>query len=197
MSPLIITAMSVILYGEVVRWRRWSAIAVGFAGALFIVKPTSSAFDAWALLGVLCAFVSASRDLLTRRLDPRIPSIVVSFLAAVSVTIAGFLLGLSETWSTMGLTETGLLAGAAVLLALGNFLIVLAFRGVEISVVAPFRYGILLWAGLAGYIVFGELPDAWSLVGAMLIVGSGLYALHREVVRGREVAAFSLRQTND
>jgi drug/metabolite transporter (DMT)-like permease len=63
--------------------------------------------------------------------------------------------------------------------------------------VAPFRYGILLWAGLAGYIVFGELPDIWSLIGAILIVCSGLYALHREVVRARDLAAFSLRQTND
>ena len=196
-SPLIITVMSVLLYGEVVRWRRWSAIAVGFAGALFVIKPTPSAFDAWALLGVLCAFASASRDLLTRQLDPRIPSIVVSFLAAVSVTIAGLVLGLSETWRIMALPETGLLTGAAVLLAAGNFLIVLAFRGVEISVVAPFRYSLLLWAGLAGYIVFGELPDAWSLWGAVLIVGSGLYALHRETVRARDVAGFSLRQTID
>lgn len=196
-SPLIITVMSVLLYGEVVRWRRWSAIAVGFAGALFVVKPTPSAFDAWALLGVLCAFVSASRDLLTRQLDPRIPTIVVSFVAAVSVTLAGLMLGIGETWRVMALGELGLLTAAAVLLAAGNFLIVLAFRGVEISVVAPFRYSLLLWAGLAGYIVFGELPDMWSLVGATLIVGSGLYALHREVVRGREVAAFSLRQTID
>lgn len=200
-APLIITAMSVLFYGEVVRWRRWTAITVGFAGTLFVVKPTPAAFEAWALLGIICAFASASRDLLTRQLDPRIPSIVVSFLAAVAVTIAGLLLGLGEQWSALGLEETGLLAIAAVLLASGNFLIVLAFRDVEISVVSPFRYVIIIWSGLAGYIVFGELPDRWALIGALLIVGSGLYALHREAVRGRtaaaEAAATVPRQTID
>jgi drug/metabolite transporter (DMT)-like permease len=188
-SPLIITALSVLLFGEIVYWRRWTAIAVGFVGALFVVKPTPSAFDAWALLGVLCAFASASRDLLTRRLDPGIPTIVVSFMAAVAVTIAGLLLGLWEQWRVLQPGELGLLAVAAVFLATGNFLVVVAFRGPEISAVAPFRYSILPWAGIAGFTVFGEIPDRWSLIGAALIVGSGVYALHREAVRGREVAS--------
>ncbi len=188
-SPLIITALSVLLFGEIVYWRRWTAIAVGFVGALFVVKPTPSAFDAWALLGVLCAFASASRDLLTRRLDPGIPTIVVSFMAAVAVTIAGLLLGLWEQWRMLQPGELGLLAVAAVFMATGNFLVVVAFRGPEISAVAPFRYSILLWAGIAGFTVFGEIPDRWSLIGAALIVGSGVYALHREAVRGREVAS--------
>jgi drug/metabolite transporter (DMT)-like permease len=188
-SPLIITFLSIIFYGEQVRWRRWTAIIVGFAGTLFVVKPTPSAFDAWALLGILCAFVSASRDMLTRQLDPVIPSIVVSFLAAVSVTVAGLMLGLTETWRMMAMSDLGLLAIAAVLLAAGNFLIVLAFRDVEMSVVAPFRYSILLWAGLAGYFMFGELPDRWGVIGAMLIVASGLYTLHRETVRAREATS--------
>jgi drug/metabolite transporter (DMT)-like permease len=188
-SPLVLTALSVLLLGEIVYWRRWSAIAVGFAGVLFVVKPTPSAFDAWALLGILCAFASASRDLLTRRLDPRIPTIVVSFMAAVAATLAGLLMGLWEQWRVPSLDEVGLLAVAAAFLAIGNFLVVIAFRGPEISVVAPFRYSILLWAGIAGFAVFGEIPDRWSLIGAALIVGSGVYALHREAVRGREVAS--------
>lgn len=186
LSPLIITALSVFLFGEVVRWRRWSAIAVGFAGALLVVKPTPSAFDAWALLGILCAFASASRDLVTRQLPPGIPSIVVSFMAAVAVTAVGAILGLWETWRPFGLGELGLLAAGAVALAAGNFLLVLAFRDVEVSVIAPFRYSLLIWASLAGFAVFGEVPDAWSGTGAVLIVGSGIYALHREAVRARE-----------
>jgi drug/metabolite transporter (DMT)-like permease len=188
-SPLIITALSVMLFGEVVYWRRWTAIGVGFVGALLVVKPTPSAFDAWALLGILCAFASASRDLLTRKLDPRIPTIVVSFTAAVAVTIAGFLLGFWEEWRALKSIELGLLAVAAVFLAAGNFLVVVAFRVAEVSAVAPFRYTILIWAGVAGLVVFGELPDRWSLGGAALIVGSGIYALHREAVRGREIAS--------
>ena len=185
-SPLIITALSVLIYGEVVGWRRWTAISIGFAGTLFVIKPTPQSFDAWALLGVACAFTSAGRDLMTRQLPAGIPSIVVSFMAAVSVTIAGALLGLTETWRLLSLREVGLLALGAVFLAGGNFLVVLAYRDVEVSAIAPFRYSLLLWAGIAGYLVFGELPDRWAALGATLIVGSGLYALHRENVRARE-----------
>ncbi len=188
-SPLIITVLSVFLFGEVVYWRRWTAIGVGFVGALIVVKPTPAAFDAWALLGILCAFASASRDLLTRRLSPGIPTIVVSFMAAVAVTLAGFVMGFWEDWRPLQAREVGLLAIAAAFLAAGNFLVVVAFRGAEVSAIAPFRYSILLWAGFAGYFVFGDVPDRWSLVGATLIVGSGIYALHREAVRGREIAS--------
>jgi drug/metabolite transporter (DMT)-like permease len=188
-SPLIITALAVLIFGEVVGWRRWSAIAVGLLGTLFLVKPTPSSFDVWALLGLLCALSSATRDLLTRRVDPRIPTIAVSLMAAIAVMIAGALLGLGETWRPMQASEIGLLAVAAVFLAAGNFLSVLAFRGVDVSIIAPFRYSHLVWAGLAGFIVFGEIPDAWSVAGAALIVGSGVYAFHREAVRGRAVAS--------
>ena len=85
-SPLIITALSIYFYKESVGWRRWTAIAVGFIGTLFVVKPTPSAFDAWALLGLMCAFSTAGRDLITRRLPAGTPSIVVSFMSAVTVT---------------------------------------------------------------------------------------------------------------
>ncbi|MCC7346057.1 MAG: DMT family transporter [Variibacter sp.] len=190
-SPLVITALCVVLFKESVGWRRWSAIAVGFAGTLFVIKPTPGSFDAWALLGVACAFAAAGRDILTRRLPAGIPSIVVSFMAAVAVTIVGALLGLGESWRPLTTQELVLLAMGAVALAAGNFFVVLAFRGVEISAVAPFRYSILLWAGLAGYLVFGEVPDRWSAAGAALIVASGVYALHRERVRARENAARS------
>lgn len=188
-SPLILTALAVLFFQESVGWRRWSAIAVGFAGALFIIKPTPTAFDAWALLGVFCACISAVRDLVTRRLDSGIPSIVVSFMSAVAVMLAGFVLGLWETWRPLGARELGLLAASAAFLAAGNFLVVLAFRGVDLAAVAPFRYSILLWASLLGYFAFGEIPDRWSALGGALIVGSGIYALHRERVRGRAVSA--------
>ena len=72
-SPLIITAMAVIFFREEVGWRRWAAISIGFIGTLIIVKPTPSAFNAWALLGIVCAFAGVSRDMITRRLDPAHP----------------------------------------------------------------------------------------------------------------------------
>jgi drug/metabolite transporter (DMT)-like permease len=188
-SPLIMTALSVLLNHEAVGWRRWTAIAVGFVGTLFVVKPTPSAFDAWALLGLGAAIAGAARDLMTRHIDPGVPATVISLSASVTVTLMGALLGLGESWRTMAAADIGLLAAAAAFLGAGTFLVVIAFRDSEISLVAPFRYTHLLWSGLAGYVVFGELPDRFAIIGGSLIVASGLYALHREGVRRREKAA--------
>lgn len=184
-SPLIITALAVLLYREEVGWRRWSAITVGFIGALCVVKPTPAAFNVWAMVGLGCAFASAGRDLMTRRLPIGIPFTVVSMMAAVSVTLVGLLLSPWETWRALSPAEFGLLALGAMFLSGGTMLLVLAFRDVDISAVAPFRYTLLIWAGLAGYFLFGEWPDQWAAVGAALIVSSGIYALHREAVRAR------------
>jgi drug/metabolite transporter (DMT)-like permease len=188
-SPLIMTALSVLLNHEVVGWRRWTAIAVGFVGTLFVVKPTPSAFDAWALLGLGAAIAGAARDLMTRHIDPGVPATVISLSASVTVTLVGALLGLGESWRPMSAADIGLVAGAAAFLGAGTYLVVIAFRDSEISLVAPFRYTLLIWSGLAGYLVFGELPDRFAIIGGALIVASGLYVLHREGVRRREKTA--------
>jgi drug/metabolite transporter (DMT)-like permease len=189
-SPLIITAAAVIFFKEEVGWRRWTAIAVGFIGTLFIVKPIPSAFNAWALLGIACAFAGVSRDMITRKLDPRIPSLVISFIAAAGSAVIGAFMGLFETWRPMALADVGVLAISASFVASGHFMVVIAFRGnVDVSAIAPFRYTLLIWAGICGYFAFGEVPDRFAIFGSVLIVGSGLYALHREVVRRRTLAA--------
>ena len=188
-SPLLITALAVILFAEEVGWRRWTAIVVGFVGTLFIVKPTPGAFNAWALLGVATAIAAAGRDIITRRLDVGIPSILISFLAAAGSVIVGAIMGLFEQWSPMAFYDVGMLAISAAFVATGHFLIVVAFRDVDVAAIAPFRYTLLIWAGVCGYLAFGEVPDRYAMFGSLLIVASGLYALHREVVRRRTVAA--------
>lgn len=188
-SPLLITVMAVIFYGEVVGWRRWAAISVGLVGTLFIVKPLPGNLDLWALIGLGAAMASASRDLITRRIDPAIPALAVSFVGSIGVTLSGLVVGMNESWRILSGTETLLTVVSAAFISIGTYFLVHAFRGVEISVVAPFRYTLLIWSGLAGFILFGERPDSWSLFGAALIVGSGLYTLHREAVRRRSVQA--------
>jgi drug/metabolite transporter (DMT)-like permease len=179
----------VILYREVVGWRRWTAIAIGFVGTLFIVKPTPGAFNAWALLGIATALSAATRDLITRQLSSAIPTVAISFMAAFATIVIGAIMYFFEDWRLMAAADVGLLAIAALLIAAGHFLIVIAFRGVDVSAIAPFRYTLLLWAGICGYFAFGEVPDRFAIFGSALIVGSGLYALHREVVRRRMLAA--------
>jgi len=189
-SPLIITAAAVIFFHEEVGWRRWTAIAVGFLGTLLMIKPTPAAFNAWALLGVATAFMGVARDMITRFLDPRVPTLMISFMAALGSMLIGPIMGLFEEWRPMAWADVGMLAISATFVASGHFMVVVAFRGtVDVAAIAPFRYTLLIWAGLCGYLAFGEVPDRYAIMGSLLIVGSGLYALHREVVRRRAIAA--------
>ncbi len=184
-QPLILVALAVVFQAENVGWRRWTAITVGFAGVLLIVKPTPTGFDGWALFGLGAALFGALREMVTRRLDPALPSMVVVFMSTVALTLLGFGVGIGEQWQTLALREVVYLALAACFFSLAVYLAVRAFRGVDIAVVAPFRYTFLLWAGIVGFAFFNELPDLWSVAGAALIVGSGIYTLQREALRRR------------
>ena len=100
------------------------------------------------------------------------------------------IMGLFEEWRPMAPFDVGMLAISAAFVASGHFMVVVAFRGsVDVAAIAPFRYTLLIWAGVCGYLAFGEIPDRFAIAGSALIVGSGLYALHREVVRSRTVTA--------
>jgi drug/metabolite transporter (DMT)-like permease len=177
------------MLGDHVGWRRWSAVGIGLAGTLFIVNPGVGAFDAWAIAGLAASLFAAARDLATRRIDPTIPSLIVGLYGAVAVTACGAAIGVTERWTAPNFEQWTSLAIAAAFLGLGTWLVVLAFRRVEIPAVAPFRYTLLIWMGIAGYVGFGEVPDRWALIGAGLIALSGLYTLHREAVRRRELTA--------
>ena len=187
-TPLIMTAAMVVLGMERVRWRRWSAIAIGFAGVLVIVKPGPEGLNVYALVALAAAVLVAGRDLATRFVPPDVPSTVVALVSTAAVGLAGALAGLGETWPPLGGREMAYILGAAVLVTLGNLANIMAFRGTDVSVVSPFRYSVILWAILLGIAVFGELPDPTAFLGIALIVGSGVYTIHRERMRQREAA---------
>lgn len=191
-SPLIMTAIAAFVFGTQVGWRSWSAIGVGLVGTLFIVKPSADSVDVWALVGLIAAIFSALRDLATRAISHAIPTLAVSVYGAAAVMLSGAAFGVAENWVMPSPSQWAAVAVAALFLGLGTYLIVLGFRNVDIPAVAPFRYTLLLWMGISGYFAFGEVPDRWSWVGGALIALSGLYALHREGVRRRELAATSL-----
>lgn len=191
-SPLILTALAALWFRSPVGWRRWSAIAVGLLGTILIVKPGAGAFDVWALVGLVAAICSAFRDLSTRAIGPDVPSLAVSVYGATAVMLSGIAFGVGESWTMPSTPQWIGVAFAAMFLGLGTYMIVLGFRNVEIPAVAPFRYTLLLWAGIAGFFVFGEVPDRWALLGAILIALSGLYALHRENLRKRDLAATAI-----
>jgi drug/metabolite transporter (DMT)-like permease len=182
-TPLILTLLTVLLGIETVGWRRWSAIIVGFVGVLFIVKPTLSGMNVYALFAFASAALVAVRDLVTRRIRGDVPTSVITLATTLAVTAAGILLSAGDVWSVPSGPQLMLLAGAALFVTLGSLAVVTAFRVGEMAVVSPFRYSVILSSLVLGYLVFGEWPDAYAFLGIALIVGSGLYTLHREQVR--------------
>ena len=184
--PLAVTMGAALFFGEPVRWRRWLAISIGFAGVVVIVKPGAEGFNIYALFALASVLFCAMRDLATRGLPPEIPSLLVSTVTAAVVALFGaVLIAPMGGWTELTLESTGRLAGAALLLFPGYVFIILAMRTGEISFVAPFRYTALLWAILLGIVFFDEVPDAVMLVGATLVIGSGLYSLYRESIVGK------------
>lgn len=184
--PLAVTMGAALLLGEPVRWRRWLAIGVGFAGVMIIVRPGFEGFNIYALLALLCVVFCALRDLATRRIPSDVPSLLVSTVTAGVVAVFGAMMVVPlGGWTQLTLDSTGRLAAAAILLMPGYILVILAMRTGEISFVAPFRYTALLWAIVLGIVFFGELPDLAMLAGAALVIASGLYSLYRESVVGK------------
>jgi drug/metabolite transporter (DMT)-like permease len=186
-APLLITALSVVLYREIVGWRRWAAIGVGFLGALLVIKPLPSEFNIWALVAAASAFCAALREIMTRQIGRAAPVMVVAFWGSVVIGLFGLLFAMSESWRAFGGWDFFLLCTAAIFMCVALYLMALAFRDVDLSVVAPFRYSYLITSAVGGYLVFHELPDEWTVVGALMIVAGGIYTLHREAVTRREL----------
>lgn len=191
--PLAVTMGAAMFFGEPVGWRRWTAILVGFTGVLIVIRPGFEGFSLYSISVLVCVFFCAVRDLATRKVPAEIPSLFISTVTALAVTVVGGLLVVpSGGWSPVTWESAGLLLAAAVLILIGYQFIILGMREGEISFVAPFRYTALIWSILFGVLVFGDVPDGFMLLGAAIIVGSGLYTLYRErYAGGRKPAAES------
>ena len=186
LGPLTITAASAIFLGERVGWRRWTATAVGFLGVLLIIRPGSSAFNWWALVGILSVLGGTVRDLGTRRVDPLVPPPMISIFSAGLTVVTAAAVSLAGHWVwPPPLVLLGLFC-AAMFSLLGQLATIVSVRSGELSAVVPFRYAIIIFAILSGVVVFGHFPDPITLVGIVIVCSAGLYTFHREQVRRRE-----------
>jgi drug/metabolite transporter (DMT)-like permease len=188
-SPLMMTAVVAIVMREAVGWRRWSAVAVGFLGVLLVVQPRAENFNAYSMLGVSAAACVVLRDLVTRKIDAEIPSSIIILTNVSMLTLVALTLALLEGWVAMDWRQFGFIAVAALCIAVGYICTVDAFRHAEVTVIVPMRYAGLPLALLLGYFIWGDVPNALASAGIVLIVGSGLYVLHRERLRGKQAAA--------
>jgi drug/metabolite transporter (DMT)-like permease len=184
-APFFLTMLAIVIEGAEVGWRRWLAIAVGFVGVLLVSKPDVEGFAAPALLALLCAFLIACRDLVTRRIGGDVPSLVIATASVAMAIPVGGTLSLGEVWHAPSLAEAAMLFCAALFVTCGYCLVILAIRNGEVAVIGPFRYAAILFGLIAGNLIWGERPDAPALLGAGLIVLSGIYTLHRERARAR------------
>jgi drug/metabolite transporter (DMT)-like permease len=179
--PLVVTFGADFFFGEPVGWRRWSAILIGLLGVLIIIRPGAEGFTIAALLCVASVLVTAGRDLATRGIDPEIPALMITVVTAVSVAICGALLTpFLGGWRPVNATSFSHIVLAAILVLIGYQSVILAMRTGEISFVAPLRYTGLIFSALLGFVFFAEIPDLWTLIGAAVVIASGLYTFYRE-----------------
>ena len=180
-TPLFVTLGAAILLGETVGWRRWSAIFIGFLGVIIILQPGYGSFQLASLLGLAAVLCLALRDVVTRDMATEIPTLTVTFYACLAMGSAGFIAYPFFGPPIMPTTyEAIILICAAIIGLTGYFLLVLATRKGDVSVIAPFRYSRLLFSlGLAS-LILGEKLTLPILLGGLLVVSSGIYTFGRE-----------------
>ncbi len=187
-EPLIVTLLSAVVLGESVGWRRLSAIAIGFLGAMVIIRPTFVEVGWTVLYPVGAALCFSFYILLTRKLVRHEDPVRLQFFAGIFGCIVMSLalyIGtncdieiLTAIWPTT--TEWALLAALGLIATVGHLLVVHAFRRAEVGVLAPFQYVEIIGATVLGLVIFGDFPDAITWFGVSIIVGSGIYIFHRE-----------------
>lgn len=178
-APLILTALGHFVLGERVGVRRWLAIAVGFAGVLVIIRPGLDIVHWAAFIALAMAASNAVYQLATRMLAGVDSPQTTIFFTNIAGSI-GFSLLIPFFWSSPGLTGWIAMAALGFMGGLGHYLLIQAFSHAPVSLLAPYAYTAILWVTMSGYLIFGELPDFWTIIGAAIIIASGIYVFYRE-----------------
>ena len=167
--PLAITMAAAIFLGEPVGWRRWSAICVGFTGVLIIIRPGLAGFNSYSLLALAAVILLTVREISTRQLDNKIPTVTVALSATLGITAFAALMLIGTEWAEINFVSWSLIIAAAAAVTVATLLSVVAMRTGDIGFVSPFRYTSLIGAIGLGILLFGEWPDGITLLGASII----------------------------
>lgn len=189
LSPIMLTGLSRPFLGEYVGPRRWFGVGAGFLGALIIIRPGTEGFNHGALFLLAAALVNSVYQLATRRVSQNDSPYTSFFYTALAGGVLSTF-AVPFAWQTPTPLHWLLLISMGISGGIGHLFLIFAFDRAPVAVVAPFAYSALIWASIAGYSLFNEIPDFWTIFGAMIISASGLYIFHRE-----RVAARTLRQT--
>lgn len=184
-SPVFVTALSILLLKETVGIRRWVALLVGLAGVIIVIRPGADGFQAASLLPILTAFSWALGLVATRKMTVQEnPLTTMVWSALTGLIVLTVLLPLHAAWPTPWEMLLGAFIG--LIYTLAQWLLILAYRQGEASVLAPFTYVQLIWSTALGFLVFGAVPDHWTFAGTGVIIASGLYTAHRERMRAQQ-----------
>lgn len=188
-TPIFLTLIVAVFGIERINARGWLAVLVGFIGVLLVSKPTGGGDWTYSLIALGSAVFVAIRDLLTRRLPSHVPSMVVTQGTTLSVVLGGLLLAPFETWVMPSASSFGLLFIAAFFVTLGNVYVIKAYRTASVAILSPFRYSVIFFAVVLGFVAFGEIPDWLTISGSSLIIAAGLYTIYHERRRIRALNA--------
>ena len=179
-APLGLTLVAALMMGEKVSMRRWVAILFGFVGVVVIIRPGTTGFSPYAIFALLTVLCIVFRDMVTRRLSPTIPSLPIAALTAFVILLLAMIM-MPKTGSAMPtLSQLLIITIAAVAILTAYLLSVKIMRVGDVGFVAQFRYTGIVWAVIIGFFVFGEVPDMWTVAGALLIMATGIYTLRAD-----------------
>ena len=184
LSPILITALSVPILGERVGLRRWAGVVAGFIGVLIVIRPGVGGLS-WAALLPLTAALGSAVYQLTTRLVSRddAPTTSLTFAGLAGTVVANLFLPFA--WTTPDAWGWTLMGALGALGAISHYIQIRAYGFAPAAVIAPYIYTSLVWAVAFGFLLFGELPDRWTIAGALVITASGLYIFHRERIAAR------------
>lgn len=206
-APLMITALSILILGQKVGWRRWAGVVVGFAGVLVILRPGIADMEPAALYALVAALGYTLAQLIARRLGVTDSASVMAFYSMLAFTYIGALMGFAlnawgpghgstdasdfilRPWVMPGGLELLMLMTISVISAMGFYFLTQAYRLGEGASVAPFEYTAMPWALVLGFVFLGTVPDAYTVAGALLVGAAGIYVLRREGLRAKKPVA--------
>ena len=184
LAPIFMTAFGALFLNEKVRWKRWTAVILGFIGIIIVINPKELEFGYFFIFPLLSAILLSFRDMYTKNIKGNFHSLQIAFITCLVVTIFFGFLSLYKFFN-FNLKEYLILFVASFFLSLGYIFSVATIKVALVSVTSTFRYSVILWGILYGYFYFGEIPNTNTYTGAVLIVVSGLIIITRQKQLGK------------
>ena len=178
-APVLLTALGAIFLNEKVRWRRWSAVLLGFIGVVVVINPGKLEFGYYFIFPILAAIMLSIRDMYTKNFKKNYHSLQIAFMTCFVVTIIFGLFSIYKFYD-FSLEDIFILFISAFFLALGDIFSIATIKIALVSVTSTFRYSVILWGIIYGYFLFNEVPSANSYAGALIIIVSGLIIISRQ-----------------